>query len=129
MYKILKNPKFKYLLASFIIFSIFLFLLPSSIEGSWGGKIAWHGCDAYAFIHFSNGNIFFCHQGDKPRLEGTYKKVGFCRYELSINGLNTPWVVKSKLLWISINLNEDNEKTWGIRSIFSKSYFKQFKLE
>lgn len=59
------------------------FALPCPIAGYWRGPTLTenHGCYDHAFFEFSDGRVWFHHGEDIRRDYGTYRKVGWNRYE------------------------------------------------
>lgn len=59
-------------------------LIPCPIEGSWVGRMTGHLCEDHAFARFSDGNTTYFHGELKPENWGTYKKIGWNKYLVTL---------------------------------------------
>jgi hypothetical protein len=80
-----------------IVMLVFLWVvIPQPIEGYWRQRIVTeeHLCNDHAFLEFTDGRVVFHHGEDAPRSYGTYKKIGWNRYEWCVSdSVANPFIV------------------------------------
>ena len=112
----MKRKTCYYLIGGCLIAALLTVLVPISIDGNWKQPLITdnHLCDSHSFLQFKYGQVFLYHGQDAPESWGSYRKIGWNKYEWIC--FDVPVIVRTSWFFsITSDLSKDGSPSLGYR--------------